>query len=244
MNAKEKLSDNLSYIIDDSDEEHIVFNQMPYQVPPKSDTSTRDMKNVPTMNNKRFERTHAPDIRENNAPTLHSHSYTYKGPSQKEEVMLAVMDTHLNELKEGEEVLPNLRKKWVESAADILTGAPPHLPPLREINHQIPLIDESMRYCYHLPKCPDSLKPQLAEKIQHYKNAGWWEETNISQAAPMICVPKKSGKIRTIVDGRKRNENTEKDVTPFPDQEQIRMDLAQANIDQRSTCRTLMSKSE
>jgi hypothetical protein len=94
------------------------------------------------------------------------------------------------------------------------------------VNHKISLIDENKRYNYHLPRCPDSLKLELTEKIQHYKNAGWWEETNVSQAAPMLCVPKKSGKLRTVIDGRKRNDNTEKDVTPFPDQEQIRMDVA------------------
>src|ERR1700722_2360862 len=33
-------------------------------------------------------------------------------------------------------------------------------------------------------------------------------------------------KLLTVIDGRKRNENTEKDVTPFPDQEQIRNDVA------------------
>src|ERR1700733_1169052 len=127
-----------------------------------------------------------------------------------------------------EQELPDLRAKWVESASDILTGAPPRLPPLREVNHKIPLIDENKRYNYHLPRCPDSLKTELTDKIQRYKDAGWWEETNVSQAAPMLCVLKKSGKIHTIVDGRKRNENTEKDVTPSPDQEQIRMDLARA----------------
>jgi hypothetical protein len=42
----------------------------------------------------------------------------------------------------------------------------------------------------------------------------------------MLCVPKKSGKLRTVIDGRKKNDNTEKDVTPFPDQEEIRMDVA------------------
>jgi len=94
------------------------------------------------------------------------------------------------------------------------------------VNHKISLIDENKRYNYHLPRCPDSLKPELVEKIQRYKNAGWWEETNVSQAAPMLCVPKKSGKLRTVIDGHKRNDNTEKDVTPFPNQEQIRMDVA------------------
>jgi hypothetical protein len=42
----------------------------------------------------------------------------------------------------------------------------------------------------------------------------------------MLCVPKKSGKLRTVIDGRKKNDNTEKDVTPFPDQEEIWMDVA------------------
>jgi hypothetical protein len=50
----------------------------------------------------------------------------------------------------------------------------------------------------------------------------------VYQAAPLLCVPKKSGKLRTVVDARKRNDNTFKDVTPFPDQDQIRMDVARA----------------
>jgi hypothetical protein len=70
------------------------------------------------------------------------------------------------------------------------------------------------------------MKTQLIDKIQRYKNTGWWEETNVSQAAPMLCVPKKSGKLCTVIDSKKKNDNTEKDVTPFPDQEEIRMDVA------------------
>ena len=113
------------------------------------------------------------------------------------------MDANLNELKAEEEQLPDLRKKWVESAADILTGAPPHLPPLREVNHKIPLKDDNMQYTYHLPRCPDAMKMQLSDKIQRYTNAGWWEESNVSQAAPMLCVPKKLGKLQTVIDARK-----------------------------------------
>jgi len=44
----------------------------------------------------------------------------------------------------------------------------------------------------------------------------------------MLCIPKKTGKLRTVIDCRKRNDNTVKDVTPFPDQDQIRMDVARA----------------
>ena len=53
-----------------------------------------------------------------------------------------------------------------------------------------------------------------------------WEMKPVYQAAPLLCVPKKNGKLRTVVDARKRNDNTHKDVTPFPDQDQIRMDVA------------------
>jgi len=140
--------------------------------------------------------------------------------------MLAVMDAHLNELKEEEQILPDLRKAWLDSAADILTGAP-NLPPLREVNHKIPITNEDKQYNYHLPRCPEALKTQLIDKIQTYKNAGWWEETNVSQATPMLCIFKKDGaKLHTIIDRRKRNNNTEKDITPFPNQEQICHDVA------------------
>src|SRR5215475_9370950 len=46
----------------------------------------------------------------------------------------------------------------------------------------------------------------------------------------MLCIPKKDGKLRTPIDLYQRNENTVKDVTPLPDQDQIRMDVARALI--------------
>ena len=44
----------------------------------------------------------------------------------------------------------------------------------------------------------------------------------------MLCIPKKNSKLRTIVDCRQRNDNTVKDITPFPNQDRIRMDVARA----------------
>ena len=139
---------------------------------------------------------------EHSVPTLHSDNYKYQGPSPKKEVLLAAMDANINELKKGDEDLPELHKKWVEAAANILTGAPLHLPSLWEVNHKIPIIDENKQYDYHLLWCPESLKTQQIDKIQTYKNVGWWEETNVSQAAPMLCVFKKdSVKLCTVIDG-------------------------------------------
>jgi len=129
--------------------------------------------------------------------------------------------------EEEEAQFVKLRTEWIKRAADVLTGVPERVPPFREINHKIPLIDDKKKYNYHLPRCPDAFKTQLLKKIQQYKKAGWWEETNVPQAAPMLCIPKKDGvSLRTPIDARKRNDNTEKDVTPFPDQEHIRTEVA------------------
>ena len=45
------------------------------------------------------------------------------------------------------------------------------LPPLQEVNHNIPLIDDNKHYAYQLPCCANALKQQLSDKITE---AGWW----------------------------------------------------------------------
>jgi hypothetical protein len=124
--------------------------------------------------------------------------------------------------------IPTLREQWFEKYSDLLGPIPMELPPFREVNHRIPLMDDNLRYNYHLPRCPEALQEELRQKITRYTTAGWWEMKAVYQACPLLCVPKKSGKLRTVVDARKRNDNTFKDVTPFPDQDQIRMDVARA----------------
>ena len=119
---------------------------------------------------------------------------------------------------------------WLTKYADIVNSVPLELPPLRAINHHIPLISDNKQYHYHLPCCPDAMKPQLMEKLWQYIKVGWWIPKMASQAAPLLCIPKKSGKLRTVVDCRQRNDNTVKDVTLFPDQDQIRMDVARAKF--------------
>src|SRR6202041_1488557 len=233
MNVKDKLDISLLYLIDDGKDQgessrFTLGNTSTPQVRGENKKPTSyDTYEVPVNTGKRFTRKTPTTDTNESVPTLHSVHSQYIPLSQKEEVLLAAMEANLNELAKDEEQLPDLRKNWVESAKDILSGAPNHLPPLREVNHKIPIIDEKKQYSYYLPRCPDALKTQLIDKIQDYKSAGWWEETNVSQAAPMLCVFKKGGaKPHTVIDGRKRNENTRKDVTPFPNQEQIRNDVA------------------
>ncbi|KAI0792980.1 hypothetical protein BC629DRAFT_1287372, partial [Irpex lacteus] len=89
--------------------------------------------------------------------------------------------------------VPRLRERWLTEYADMLAGVPERLPPMREINHRIPIIDEKHTYRYHHPRCSDALKPKLLEKIERYTRSGWWTFKNVPQAAPMMCLPKRDG---------------------------------------------------
>ncbi len=57
---------------------------------------------------------------------------------------------------------------------DLVSSVPLKVPPLREINHEINLIDPHKQIKYCLPKCPNALKEELADKIGCYTSAGWW----------------------------------------------------------------------
>ena len=46
----------------------------------------------------------------------------------------------------------------------------------------------------------------------------------------MPCIPKKNGTLCTIFDLRQQNDNTWKDVTPFPEQDVIRHDVVHAQF--------------
>ena len=48
------------------------------------------------------------------------------------------------------------------------------------------------------------------------------------QAVPMLCILKKNSKLHTVFNLQEQNNNTVKDVTPFPDQDIICNDMARA----------------
>ena len=50
------------------------------------------------------------------------------------------------------------------------------------------------------------------------------------RSTPMLYIPKKNGTLQTVFDLQQQNENTWKDVTPFPDQDMIHHDIAQAKF--------------
>ncbi|KAG6896337.1 hypothetical protein C0992_008925, partial [Termitomyces sp. T32_za158] len=95
-----------------------------------------------------------------------------------------------------------------EEFADLLNGTKEELPPWREVNHKINFIDENKVYKYHLLRCLMALQQQLRDKTNQYLQAQWWEAQPASQAAPLLCIPKKDGTLRTALDACQHNENT------------------------------------
>lgn len=105
----------------------------------------------------------------------------------------------------------SIRQRLMQENAELLGPRPPGLPPSRVVDHAIPLIDDNKRYNYYLSKCPDALRPQLLDKINTYIANGWWEPCQTDQAAPLLCIPKKTGDLRAVCDLRQRNDNTVKE---------------------------------
>ena len=96
------------------------------------------------------------------------------------------------------------------------------LPPLRDINHTIPLIDEEKTYQWRPSRCPEMFREQWSEKRDAYIKTGRWKVTSARNTVPMLLIPKpgtKPPQLRTVVDLRERNSNTRKLTSPLPDME-------------------------
>ena len=125
---------------------------------------------------------------------------------------------------------PWLHQQWCNKLQDIVNGTRGEMPPWREVNHEIHLIDDNKQHIYHTPRCPLALREELYKKVNRYVDSGWWEPKSIAQAAPLLCIPKRDGRLRMAIDARQRNDNTIKDITPLPDQDIIWEDVARAKI--------------
>ncbi|OCH83806.1 hypothetical protein OBBRIDRAFT_815699 [Obba rivulosa] len=87
--------------------------------------------------------------------------------------------------------LEEARRYLQEYAAPICKDAQDSpLPPLREINHTIPLKDESKIYTWRPSKCPDALRAAWIDKRNAYLKSGRWRMTNARNTAPMLLLRK------------------------------------------------------
>jgi Reverse transcriptase (RNA-dependent DNA polymerase) len=94
------------------------------------------------------------------------------------------------------------------------------LPPLRAINHTVPLIDENKIYPWRPSRCPEALRSQWAAKRDAYLRMGHWAMTTSASTAPMLMITKPGTKpplLRSVGDLRARNLNTLKMASPLPD---------------------------
>ena len=122
--------------------------------------------------------------------------------------------------------IPQLCRSWDDNITDLVSGIPLKLLPIWEVNHEINLIDPEKHIHYRLLKCPEHFHEELSQKIERYTTAQWWIPAVAHQAVPMLCIPKKNGKLCTVFDLQEQNDNMVKDMTPFPDQDIIHNDMA------------------
>ncbi|KAG6806414.1 hypothetical protein H0H92_011434, partial [Tricholoma furcatifolium] len=133
-----------------------------------------------------------------------------------------------------EQSLEQVRQELREYALPLCkTASETPLPPLRDINHEIPLIDEKKVYSWRPSRCPEAMRPQWDEKRAAYVKTGRWKVTTSSNAMPMMFI-RKPGKanepprMRNVIDLRERNANTHKKSSPLPDIDGIMRRCAKA----------------
>ncbi|GJF00986.1 polyprotein, partial [Phanerochaete sordida] len=102
------------------------------------------------------------------------------------------------------------------------------LPPLRAINHQIPLKEPGKLIPWRPSKCPDALRSLWAAKRDAYLKTGRWKMSNARCTSPMLLLTKPGTgirgippRLRCVFDLRERNKNTEKLSSPLPDMDGI-----------------------
>ena len=57
--------------------------------------------------------------------------------------------------------IPQLHEEITERYSDSLGPLPLKLPPICEVSHELPLIDESKQLKHRLPKCPEAFHSEL-----------------------------------------------------------------------------------
>ena len=99
-----------------------------------------------------------------------------------------------------------------------------YLPLFQAINHTIPLIDELKIYSWCPSWCPEIFHAQWVEKRDAYLKSGRWEISPSGNTVPMLLIPKLNTnplELRTVVDLRERNKNTQRMTSPLPDMEGV-----------------------
>jgi hypothetical protein len=125
------------------------------------------------------------------------------------------------------ESLEQIREELRAYAAPLCKkAAETTLPPLRKINHRIPIVDPNRVYSFRPSKCPEAFRPLWSIKRDQYISSGRWRYTTGTNAAPLMFIKKHTPpgaplKMRNVIDLRERNANTKKMASPLPDQRAV-----------------------
>jgi len=145
-----------------------------------------------------------------------------KEPLEMRGTQVSVLESRATEVYE--ESLEQVRGHLRQLAQPLCSQAgATALPPLRALNHSIPLIDEGKIYPWRPSKCPEALRSLWIEKKNSYLKSGHWELTTARNTCPMLLITKPGipTRLRVVVDLRERNKNTRKLSSPMPDMEGI-----------------------
>ncbi len=104
------------------------------------------------------------------------------------------------------------------------------LPPLREINYEIPLMDEARVYSFCPSKYPKKFRDQWVSKRDAYLLTGCWCVSTARNSSPLLLIPKidDNTRLRVVGDFRQRNLNTKKMSLPIPNIHGIQRRVAAA----------------
>jgi len=127
-------------------------------------------------------------------------------------------------LNEGLDDIRNMLRREAEDLCPDTSKTA--LPPFRDVNHTIPVIDEKKIYHFRPSKCPDAFREQWRKKKNAYLETGRWRTATGHNAIPLLMIPKMSSSsdqptLRTVFDKREQNANTNKLASPLPDIEEI-----------------------
>lgn len=120
-------------------------------------------------------------------------------------IQVAIIPSKMADILEGH--LAMLWKQLQEKARDLCKNpVEMPLPPLRAINHSIPLINKNKVYSWRPIKCPDAMKFLWREMKAEYLKSGRWKVSAGQNALPLLILwkpkprPDRKKRIRTVVD--------------------------------------------